>query len=608
MLRSSSAAYVRFALITCPHTPLMSTQSSSLAQVYSRAGAGGRRIGRGSATGAVEGTVVGGVVLGGGDTGVGSGGGAPHAIDTIDTSHIDERATHDSVHDACVDTGTHVSDAFVVRALHRVMLVALTACSSPATTADAGMTPFDGAIPVARCTAPTRADVSHPTQTVGTGTAASCTEAALRAAATAGGVIVFDCGAAPVTITVTSQISFANETVIDGGGTVTLSGGGSSRIFYLASDYNTHTPRLTVQRLTFRDGHSTRMTTDTDGGGAAIYRNGGSLTVIDSVFEGNHAPMTGQDLAGGAIYGFGGGDTIISGCTFTNNSASDGGAVGSLNAALTVINSTFTGNAATGNGGNPGNGGCGGALYQDGRSEMTTICGATIQNNTAGAVGGGVFRVSNDHTGSFAMDRTTVDANTVMDATGGNAGGLYLEGLALNITASTISRNQGAFCGGIWINTCTVMMVNDTIAENTATASNGGGMWLGHTPTGTMLNCTIANNHATAMGNVAGAIFGDGLTLTNTLVANNTAQYRPTCDVMHTSGGGNLQWPSGGTTTSCTMSPVVMDPMLGALADHGGATQVMVPGAAAHGIGIGCPPTDQLGMPRATACTAGAVE
>ncbi len=505
-----------------------------------------------------------------------------------------------------------------------VVLAAISGCSSPTPAGDGGpnapdtntprpdtgppvMAP-DAGPPPAHCDPTPLADVSHPTQTIGDGTAGSCTEAALRAAATAGGVIVFHCGAAPVTITVTSAITFTHETVIDGGGTVTLSGGGTSRILYLDSDYNTTTPRLTVQNLTFTGGHSTRMTEDTDGGGAAIYRDGGSLTVVDSIFDGNHAPDTGQDLAGGAIYAFGGGETVISGCTFSNNSASDGGAVGSLNGDLTIVNSTFTANQARGTGGNPGDGGCGGAVYQDGRDEPTHFCGVTIRGNSAGAIGGGVFRVSNDHTGSWAMDRSTVDMNTVTATDSGNAGGLYLEGLAIQITNSTISRNSGAYCGGLWLSTATVMMVNDTIAENTATVSNGGGIWLAHSPTGTMTNCTIANNHAVGDGVVAGGIFGMGLTLTNTLIVNNTAMYRPTCDVMHESGGGNVQWPSGGTTTSCTDSPHVADPMLGALGDHGGDTEVMIPGAAAAGQGVGCPPTDQLGMPRATACTAGAVE
>jgi hypothetical protein len=118
--------------------------------------------------------------------------------------------------------------------------------------------------------------------------------------------------------------------VLDGGGLVTLSGGGSSRILLLDSGFDTPTPRLVVQRLTFRDGKSPATGADTAQGGAAIHRDGGSLTVLDSVFDGNHAPATGQDVAGGAIYGFGGGDTLVAGSTFTGNPASDGRAIGSL--------------------------------------------------------------------------------------------------------------------------------------------------------------------------------------------------------------------------------------------------------------------------------------
>ena len=139
-----------------------------------------------------------------------------------------------------------------------------------------------------------------------------------------------------------------------------------------------------MQRLAFTHGKSPATGDDTAGGGGAIYRDGGSLTVIDCAFDDNHAPTTGQDLAGGAIYGFGGGETVVAGSTFTNNSASDGGAIGSLNGDLTIINSTFTDNAATGTGGNPGNGGCGGALYMDGRDEKTSLCGVTITDNTRG--------------------------------------------------------------------------------------------------------------------------------------------------------------------------------------------------------------------------------
>lgn len=486
-------------------------------------------------------------------------------------------------------------------------LLFLIACGGGGGGTDGPGSTVDAAVPVARCEHPPLADVSSPTATVGDGTAASCTEAALRQAASGGGTIVFACGSAPVTITVTSPITVTKETVIDGGGTVTLGGGGTSRILYLDSDYNTRTPRLTVQRLTFRDGKSPATGEDTARGGGAIYRDGGSLTVLDCAFENNHAPATGQDVAGGAIYGFGGGETVIVGSTFTNNAASDGGAVGSLNGDLTVINSTFANNAATGTGGNPGNGGCGGALYMDGGDEATSLCGVTIRDNTAGAIGGGVFRVSNDNSGSFAMDRSTVDRNKVTPTDDGNAGGLYLQGLALTITASTISRNEAFYNGGIWINTCTVQMTNVTIAENTAFGSNGGGMWLGNTPTGTLKNCTIANNHSTAANQIAGAIFGEGLTLVNTLIANNTAMYTPSCETKRTGGSGNLQWPN---SALCTTDPTVADPMLGALGDNGGDTETLVPasGSPAKGIATDCPPTDQRGKPRPEPCTAGAVE
>src|SRR5690349_6343201 len=64
---------------------------------------------------------------------------------------------------------------------------------------------------------------------VGNGTAASCTEAALRNALTfAGGekssVIQFKCGGAPVTITVTATLTVPDNTRIDGNALITLDG------------------------------------------------------------------------------------------------------------------------------------------------------------------------------------------------------------------------------------------------------------------------------------------------------------------------------------------------------------------------------------------------
>jgi parallel beta-helix repeat protein len=175
------------------------------------------------------------------------------------------------------------------------------------------------------------------------------------------------------------------------------------------------------------------------------------------------------------------------------------------------------------------------------------------------------------------------------------------------MTDCTISRNEAFYNGGLWIHGRQAQLTNVTIAENTASGSNGGGLWLSNTPTGTLLNCTVANNHSTATDQIAGAIFGAGLSLKNTIVAGNTAMWVPGCNEDHDDGGGNVQWPDGAL---CTGNPLVADPALGELGDHGGDTETMVPTdtSPARALGSGCPPTDQRGNPRSEPCTAGAVE
>ena len=68
---------------------------------------------------------------------------------------------------------------------------------------------------------------------VGNGTPASCTEAALDAALNGGGMVTFNCGPDPVTITLTAEkvITAETTTTVDGGGLVTLSGGDAVRVF-----------------------------------------------------------------------------------------------------------------------------------------------------------------------------------------------------------------------------------------------------------------------------------------------------------------------------------------------------------------------------------------
>lgn len=461
--------------------------------------------------------------------------------------------------------------------------------------------------PAATCALPaTPVDTSKPTTVVGTGAAASCTEAALDAAVAKGGVVTFDCGSAPATITLTKEVPVTVDTTIDGGKLVTLSGGKATRILHIKSAWNVATPLLTVQNLTFTDGFTTDVvnTSSTSQGGGAIFEDGGSLTVIDCTFTDNQCPTTGQDVSGGAINGQGVGTLIVQGSTFSGNTGSNGGAIGTQDENVTVVNSTFTGNKATGTGGNPGNGGDGGAMSYDGAKVSWTMCGDTFSGNSANASGGAVFRVAyNDE--DVAIDRCTFDKNSV-DPTSGNAGGLYLEYATITLTNTTISNNSAHYGGGIWLGHDAILkLTNDTIAGNTA--EMGGGVWFAGGVTGTLLNVTVASNAGNGM---AG---GDtGVTLENVLVDGNTKgdmEGEVSCDHTHGGAGANMEYP-GDPSSPCTSSVLVADPLLGSLQNNGGVTATMAPSAAspAIGKGTGCPATDQRGDPRKSPCTLGAFE
>jgi hypothetical protein len=443
-------------------------------------------------------------------------------------------------------------------------------------------------------------DTSKPAAVVGTGTAASCTEAALDKALAKGGVVTFDCGAAPVTITVTSEKALKQDTVIDGGGVVTLSGGGKTRILHLASAWNVTTPKLTVQHLAFTAGYTTDVmnTTATTQGGAAIFRDGGSLDVIDCQFTSNQCASTGQDVSGGAVTSQGVGNTVIVGSTFSGNSGSNGGAVGNLGNGLTVANSTFTGNSATGTMGNPGDGGDGGAIVFDGAMTTMAICGSTFTGNKANAQGGALFRVAYTDEPTL-VDQCTFDGNSA-DPTTGLAGAIYLENTTITMTATTISNNKANYGGGFWVGQSAIAnLTNVTVADNSA--NQGGGFWFANDVSGTFLNCTIA-------GNTSG--YGDALFAgSNAVALQNCILSDGDCkgSLFPAGSGVNLGFMGG---DGCVPGALTGDPLLGPLQDNGGPTKTMLPGAGSPAIGKGmsCPMTDERGEPRKSACTLGAVE
>jgi hypothetical protein len=268
-------------------------------------------------------------------------------------------------------------------------------------------------------------DTSHPDHVIGRGTAASCTPAAVVAAVAAGGVITFSCGQSPVTITMTATATVPSSShlvVLDGGGKVTLSGGGTTEILSMNSGWQQQWPQLVVQNLTFTDAYSgTQQTTGSSVyGGGAIFAEGGQLKVVNSAFAGNSCFATGPDLGGGAIRAVGmypASPVYVTGDTFTGNSCSNGGALSGLFAQFDVVNSLMTGNKAIGLGANPAQagtpgGGSGGAIYTDGTGYSLSVTGTVMRDNTAREGGGGVFFVVNSGGGTLRIESSTLQGNT----------------------------------------------------------------------------------------------------------------------------------------------------------------------------------------------------
>lgn len=285
-------------------------------------------------------------------------------------------------------------------------------------------------------------DTSRPDNVVGSGTPESCTSAGFVEAVAKGGVITFNCGPDPVTITLTETAKIVNNTgpniVIDGENKVILSGGGVERILYMntcdrdqvwttSQCQDQDHPRLTIQNLTFTRGYSDGLTYYKNGedsygsfdGGGAVWVRGGRFKIVNCRFTQNRCDDTGPDVGGAAVRVFSQYNSlpvyvvnsVFGGSEEDGNVCSNGAGLSSIGVSWTVINSLFSHNKAIGNGGNPAEantpgGGSGAAIYNDGNAMDLNICGTAIHDNQANEYGAGIFFVSNDHTGTMTIKKS----------------------------------------------------------------------------------------------------------------------------------------------------------------------------------------------------------
>jgi predicted outer membrane repeat protein len=468
-------------------------------------------------------------------------------------------------------------------------------------------------------------DTTTPDHIIDTTQVDASITAQLQTALNSGGIIVFNnAGAKTVTLTAELSLPTDNTAVIDGKGTITLSGGSARRI--LNKQFHS---TLTLQRLAFIDGRATDF-----GGAIRVVGGEGYLTVINCQFTNCKTTLAGPDIGGGAIRPLRQNLLQVSGCTFTDCDGSNGGAIVSIGSQILLINSTFTQCNAFGTGGGAdvgGNGGLGGAVYVDGVSQIgdkhrLDIVGCTFTSNSAEDHGGALFAYTIDGTGSSVfIDQSTFSLNAQTDATPvvGLGGAVYQQGNTFTVTRSTFDGNtsikQG---GGIWSSCKSGTIENCTFQGNQATGAPGFGGAMVLNGAFLVSSCTIAGNHAAGWG---GGIFagdnGDKVTLRNSLLMSNTGVNATNgWNVNATLGAGsnNLQWPGGGGATNLPARPNITfaDAGLSALANNAGPvnpwptprTMAITGGPAVNAGASSAPKTDQRGVVRSGAPDIGAFE
>lgn len=484
---------------------------------------------------------------------------------------------------------------------------------------------------IAVMSAPAASTASTDAGVVGTGTPASCDETAFTNALSGGGTVTFNCGSA-VTIVLSGSKQINTNTVIDGGGTVTLDGNPgayiqvfSDRVLTLRritlSGFNT-SGTGTVQNFgdLFLD-RATLANNQTAGDGAAV-QNYGIVTATNSVFDGNTASAD-----GGAIINEGGRVTILQ-SSVTNNRASiasgHGGGLRNSSGFMQVQNTYFSGNRALDGGAAhvqtgtlqliaatlySNTAGYGGAIESTG---VLTVVDSLIDSNVAANTGGGIWLLS----GKTYLLRTTISNNRSFDGAGlSNYSSSPGSTLLRDVTFS--GNVAGSFGGGIY-NSGLLTLINVTLSGNTATAtpSKGGG--------GIYANGGITSlNYVTAAGNAgsfAGGIHNEGggdLYIRNSLLANNTGG---DCGGLITSLGYNVSGDNFCGAFTQTGDVKNADVTLSALTNNGGNTRTHLPApgnAALNRVPVASctmpdstSPADQRGAarPMASLCDSGAVE
>ncbi|MEM7468101.1 MAG: DUF4347 domain-containing protein, partial [Pseudomonadota bacterium] len=238
-----------------------------------------------------------------------------------------------------------------------------------------------------------------------------------------------------------------------------------------------------------------------------------------------------------------------------------------------------------------------------------SVSNLTIQNNDPITPGNGAAIEINSGAANPTVTVSNVwFLNNSSTGIGDVGGAIYNEG-ALHISNS-LFENSDSERGGAIFNAAgaTLTVTNTTFSGNQATNGEGGALY--NIGTATLSNVTITNNSSSLNG---GGIFaGSPVTLTNSIVAGNTASTGPDINGNIVSGGNNIIGDDSDANGYAGSDHRNVDPLLGALTDNGGDLKTHAPGGGSVAIDGAnsalASSTDQLGLLRGSNPDIGAFE
>ncbi len=260
--------------------------------------------------------------------------------------------------------------------------------------------------------------------------------------------------------------------------------------------------------------------------GGGIYGEGVSLTILNSTFRSNKA--SGEIFSyGGAIYSLNG-DVVIKNSLFDNNTATGGDAYGggiySMDSGLTVNDSTFRNNhisASTAEGG---------GIYIGhstiNNQALTTINDSIFEKNRVDGLigeGGAVFHQN----GVLAVNNSTFNDNVASGEGQHGGGGIANQEGNVTLSNSTLNNNVASGIsgagGGIYSNGGNLTIDHSVVSYNQGDAFGGGvSITSGKL---TVSNSLIEHNSSSGLGGNGGGIYGEysPLTIIDSTIRHNTA-------------------------------------------------------------------------------------